>query len=213
MLYVEDSVGSAYLPKLLGIYERETAGCIESICRQAPDVIVDVGAAEGYFAVGLARRNPQAEVIAFEMDAAGRESLRRTAHSNGVLDRIRIRGRCEPGELASVLDGAGRPAVICDVEGYELSLLDPATVPALVRASILAEVHEFVVPGIGAQLLARFAGTHRVEQIWAAPRTREDFPWRTAATALLPRSYLDWAVSEWRPPGMSWLWMEPRCTA
>jgi hypothetical protein len=28
-------------------------------------------------------------------------------------------------------------------------------------------------------------------------------------TGLLPRSYLNWAVSEWRPTRMSWLWMRP----
>ena len=33
---------------------------------------------------------------------------------------------------------------------------------------------------------------------------------RTLGTMALPVSYLDWAVSEWRPERMSWLWMTPK---
>src|ERR1700722_2566319 len=65
MRYGSVSVGSAYIPKLLGIYERELSSFIEAACLKRPDLIVDVGAAEGYYAVGLAVRNPTAKVIAF----------------------------------------------------------------------------------------------------------------------------------------------------
>src|ERR1700722_7380135 len=55
MGYIESSVGSAHIPKLLGIYEGEIAPCIEQICRSRPELVVDLGAAEGYYAVGAAR--------------------------------------------------------------------------------------------------------------------------------------------------------------
>jgi hypothetical protein len=58
-------------------------------------------------------------------------------------------------------------------------------------------------------LRGRFESTHRIKHIWQEERSRDEFPWRTAGTAVLPRRYLDWAVSEWRPDRMSWLWMEP----
>ncbi len=102
------------------------------------------------------------------------------------------------------------PVVVCDVEGYEEKLLDPKAVPALCRATILVELHDFIIPSITEKLKERFGATHRIEHIWQQPRSRADFPWRTLGTMLLPKSYLDWAVSEWRPVRMSWLWMVPR---
>src|SRR5579859_5362525 len=51
MRYVDASIGSAYLPKLLGIYERELHPVIEEACASRPGLIVDLGAAEGYYAV------------------------------------------------------------------------------------------------------------------------------------------------------------------
>jgi hypothetical protein len=207
--YVNDSLGSAYIPKLLGIYESELVSEIESICLGKPHLIVDVGAAEGYYAIGLALRNPQAKVVAFEMELKAQTALREMSLLNQVGDRLEIRGKCEPSDLAEALGNVAAPIVICDAEGYEQKLLDPKAVPALARATILVELHDFVVPGITQELQSRFSETHRIKHILQAPRSSAQFPWRTFGTALLPRSYLDWTVSEWRPVPMTWLWMEP----
>jgi predicted O-methyltransferase YrrM len=210
MHYVRDSIGSAYLPKLLGIYERELSQYIEAICAQRPSLIVDLGAGEGYYAVGLASRIPSARLIAFEMDSIGQAVVAQMAALNRVSERVEIRGKCEPLDLAEALGDEPRPVVVCDVEGYEDKLLDPVVVHALCRATILVEVHEFVIRGITDEIHRRFAETHKIEHIWQESRSRSDFPWRTLGTSLLPGSYLDWAVSEWRPERMSWLWMVPK---
>jgi hypothetical protein len=209
MRYVDDSVGSAYLPKLLGMYERELTPCIEEMCSGHYRHIVDVGAAEGYYAVGVAFRNSGCRVTAFEMQAEGQCRLGEMARLNVVDDRIDIRGKCEPADLAATLASGERTAVICDVEGYEQILLDPIAVPALRHATILVEAHEFIAPGVVELLTRRFDDSHRIEHIWQQPRSGEEFPWRTLPARILPASYLDWAVSEWRPERMSWLWMQP----
>jgi hypothetical protein len=210
MRYGLSSVGSAYIPKLLGIYERELAPLIDEACLQESELVVDIGAAEGYYAVGLAIRNPCCKVVAFETESRGRQCLREMAELNAVIDRLDIRGKCEASDLERALAGNLRSLVICDVEGYEVQLLDPAAVPSLSTAVILAEMHDFIHPGSTDLLYTRFANTHEIRQIFQEPRSRSDFPWRTLVTALLPRSYLNWATSEWRPVRMSWLWMEPR---
>jgi hypothetical protein len=71
-------------------------------------------------------------------------------------------------------------------------------------------MHDFVRPGLTKLLCGRFEQTHRLQCVLQEPRCRTEFPWRTIGTTLLPWSYLDWAVSEWRPVRMSWLWMVPR---
>lgn len=210
MRYIDSAFGSAYLPKLLGIYERELNPCIEQVCALNFPLIVVIGAAEGYYAVGLARRNAKARVIAFEIAEEGRAALKEMAELNDVTARVDLRGKCELGNLQSALAGADRSLVVCDVEGYEEILLKPDAIPALTRAHLLVEMHDFVHPGITERLTGRFALTHHVRRIWQEPRRRRDLPYYTLGTMLLPKRYLDWAVSEWRPVRMSWLWMEPR---
>jgi hypothetical protein len=210
MRYVQVSHGSAYIPKLLGIYERELALYIEQVVKRQPRLVVDLGAAEGYYAIGMARRLPLAQVIAFEMDGEGQNALREMARLNGVDRRVTVLGRCEPHDLDSVLENESEAIIICDVEGYEEKLLDPALVSALQRLPILVELHDFLIPTVTELLSQRFSGTHKITQIWQEDRSEFDFPWRTLGTLLLPRSYVDWAVSEWRPVRMAWLWMEPK---
>ena len=140
MEYVWRALGSAYIPKLLGIYERELAWCVEAACEARPDRIVNLGAAEGYYAVGLARRNPQARVVAFEAMEFGRNLLSEMVALNGVSERVEVRGTAGCPELRAALHGAVCPLVVCDVEGQEANLLDPATVPGLRGARILVEV-------------------------------------------------------------------------
>ena len=91
MRYVQVSHGSAYIPKLLGIYERELAPYIERAVAWQPRLVVELGAAEGYYAVGMARRLPRAHVVAFEMVAENRDWVREMA---GLERRRRASAGC-----------------------------------------------------------------------------------------------------------------------
>jgi hypothetical protein len=208
--YPRNSFGSCYIPKLLGIYERELYPAIEQACAAQPELIIDIGAAEGYYAVGLALRNPRARVVAFEMEERGREILRQTVSLNEKQAAVEIRGKCEPADLQQLLADGRRTYVVCDCEGYERVLLDPAAVPGLAGAQILVETHDFMTRGLTEELMAKFAATHVVERIWQTDRSPAEYPFGSLYLSLLPGGYRRWAVSEWRPERMSWLWMVPR---
>lgn len=198
------------IPKLLGTYERELGPCMERACALGFSLIVDVGAAEGYYAVGLAVRNPAAQVVAFEMQPKVQADLIKKAQLNGVTERLQVCGKCQPKDLEKALTGAHRPFVICDTEGHEAELLDPEKVPSLVGAFILVELHEFAVKGITEKIQRWYAPTHKSTLIWQEDRIPADFPFSDLYTRCLPDSYLRWAVDESRPRQMAWLWMEPK---
>ncbi|HWE40194.1 MAG TPA: hypothetical protein VG406_26820 [Isosphaeraceae bacterium] len=176
MRYDARAYCSAILPKFLGTYELEIAPGIEAVAASASDVIVDIGAAEGYYAVGLALRVPTARLVAFEMYPPARALLSRHARRNGVADRVEIRGECTLDALAEALDGAERPAVVCDCEGAEDVLLDPDRIAALRRAIVLVESHEGMVAGVNDRLRDRFGASHDVTLIPSRPRTVADLP-------------------------------------
>lgn len=88
--YVPESAGSALIPKLLGCYEQELRLVLEALIRGKPRHIVNIGCAEGYYAVGLAWRLPKAEVGAYNSDSRAREFCARLARLNGVEARVRI---------------------------------------------------------------------------------------------------------------------------
>jgi hypothetical protein len=207
MQYIRDSVGSQWAPKLLGTYEMELGSVIEDIIARAPAHIVDIGAAEGYYAVGLACRLPGTRVVAFEADEASHPLLRDMAASIGVAGRIQARGLCTRESLGEALMEGMDSLVICDVEGAELELLDPALVPALLKADVLAEIHPWADARASDILRERFQATHDIREIHTRPRALADMP---SALPALPETVALACMDETRPCPMSWLWMTHR---
>lgn len=213
MKYVGEAFSSVHLPKLLGIYERELVPAVEAACSDEPRVVIDIGSAEGYYAVGFALRLPQSAVYAFESDPGARAVLQDLATLNEVATRVTILGTCDREALSLLLDrcGSGSTLIVCDAEGAEDSLLDPRLVPKLTSASMLIETHEFITPGVTDRLQGRFRATHDIQLVDQKHRSAADYPLRQATlySRLMPDRCVEWAVSEWRPSQMSWLWMQP----
>jgi hypothetical protein len=198
------------VPKLLGSYEKELTEVVELIIARSPATVIDIGAADGYYAVGFAFRLPAAHIIAFEMEKPLRGVIDSVARSNGVRDRIDVRGACSPAELEQALAVIARRGrldhcvVMCDVEGYEDVLLDPSAVTQLRETVVLCEIHDLLVPGVGNRIRQRFETSHEIRVITSQPRTRLDVP------ASFVLSEPDVVLHEGRRSQMEWLLMSPR---
>ena len=81
---------SLHYPKLLGSYESELHPWIQQVRDCTYEIVVDVGAAEGYYAVGIARLMPATKVIAYELDPGAREQLKKLASLNGLSRQVEI---------------------------------------------------------------------------------------------------------------------------
>lgn len=211
MRYIDESFCSALMPKLLGIYERKLHGAVEELVAWGPDAVIDIGAAEGYYAVGLAQRLPGSHVLAFEADEHARRLLSGLAALNGV-ENIREYGLATPETIEDALSGVSAReavAVVCDCEGGEMDLLDPAKSPWLRRAFVICELHEFCRAGCDTEVPERFRQTHEISIIPARPRQRAEFPFPTAMTRLFPDRWIQMALGESRPAPMKWLVATP----
>ena len=201
MTYASRASEGARAPRLLGCYEASLAPVIEEIIAQAYPVVVDIGSAEGYYAVGLARRMPDSLIHARDQNPAAQALCAELAALNGVAERVRIGGEITHDDLALCTEQD--TVIICDIEGAERALLDPEKAPGLRAADILVECHERLSPGVTAEIEARFAPTHRI--------TRID---REMSSAALPAWMEEWsdldralALWEWRGGPTPWLWM------
>lgn len=211
--YVDRAVCSALWPKLLGTYEMELHPAVHEILRLRPSLVIDIGAAEGYYACGIASKLPGASVIAYEADLAGRYLLHRTIALNGLENQIVVRGFCDACAIKADLARNPRGAVIIsDAEGFEYEILDPQATPALREVHLLVEVHDFILSGLTAVLTERFTDSHIIETIPASARTRRDFPLHGSDLYVryAPWKYVHFFLDEGRPEDMVWLWMKPR---
>ena len=201
MKYGVQASEGAGAARLIGAYEASLAPVIEEIVARSYDLVIDVGSAEGYYAVGLARRLPQAQIWARDADPAAQALCRALAAANQVSARVQIGGLMAHGDFD--ICHAQNTLVLCDIEGAEDDLLDPTKAQGLLAADILVEVHESFQPGLSKAIAARFQATHHLQRIGrklddsALPDWMENFSDMDRLMAL-------W---EWRGGPTPWLWM------
>jgi glycosyltransferase involved in cell wall biosynthesis len=203
-----------HLPAYLGTYELELRPLLADLAGTRFDMVLNVGAADGYYAAGFARLWPDARVVAFEMIPAKQENVRLVAAENEVAERVQVEGECTPALLNDFTRAAERPLVWIDVEGAEVELLDLQRVPGLRRAEIVVELHPLLVDRPRETLEERFASTHESRLVLGEDRRPEQFPlagrlWRTRLGGALAVE----AMQERRPERQDWLRLTPRAVS
>lgn len=190
--------------RLLGAYEASLHPVIEAIIAKSPDLVIDIGSAEGYYAVGMALRLPQARVLARDSNPNAQKLCRALARANDVAGRVEVGGAFGPADFA--LCKTARSVVICDIEGAEAELLDPTRADGLLHADILVECHPKAAPGITDTLRTRFAASHKVTELGRQIDDRLLPGWMEELSDL-DRLIALW---EWRTGPTPWLWMEKK---
>lgn len=203
MKYIPRATGSALTPKLLGSYEAELHNIWDYVFEVGYNNIIDIGCAEGYYAVGLALSLPNVKVFAFDTDPLAQQLCRDMSRINGVTERISIAGTCTPERLESLV--LQRSLILCDCEGYELDLLPPLA-SKLETCDLLVELHDFINPMISQTLLSCFAPTHEIELVSSNERDPALFP----ELKIFPSLEQKLAVAEFRPETMQWAFMKSK---
>jgi precorrin-6B methylase 2 len=204
MEYVTEATEGALIPRLLGTYESELHPFLDYFAKAGLDCVIDVGCAEGYYAVGLARMMPEVTVYAYDTDEKARAACQELAEKNGVADRVIIGGEFKPDGFEAF--AGKRVLVMVDTEGAETDILQPGLSPALAGMNVIVETHDLYRPGTRATLLERFTPTHEVAQVFQRPKAFNPPPWFVNLT------HLDQllAVWEWRARPTPWLVMRPK---
>ncbi len=167
MELIQDIMGSLFTPQLLGTYEWEIHDAVEQAIAKPYKHVVNIGCSYGYYAIGLARRMPNATIHAYDIDPAARANCQKMAELNGVADRVII------GELFEGKDfekfAKEETLVFIDIEGGEDALLDPQKYEALQKVDVIAELHDCNIPNLSVTIPARFSPTHMVKVLPNAP--------------------------------------------
>ena len=207
--YFNEIVWGSITPKWLGSYECELWTTIENIIQRPYHQIIDVGCAEGYYVVGLAHQMPDTQFFAFDIDPFSRKQLQRLIQLNAVEKSVNIGKKLRHQTITQIIN-AGRTLLICDIEGYEMELLQTEKCSALKQVDILVELHDLEGKRkIQDALMARFRETHHIQIIPSRDRTAwiEQHHTLPIFDALNPAE-LKQATDEQRAMPQNWLWME-----
>jgi hypothetical protein len=204
----ERAIGSALFPKLLGRYESELNDIIEGSYLRRYSHIVNIGCAEGYYAVGLACYLPDVTVYAYDTDQAALLLCRKMARLNGVDRRVMTASLCDPAVLMT-LPLSAHALIISDCEGYERMLFTDEVVDFLEGHDVLIEVHDFIDSAISGELRSAFARTHRLSVINSIGPVEKLVQHRDPELRRYEHDVQLILIDEQRPVAMQWFHFTP----
>lgn len=203
------SAGSTILPKLLGTYEAELSEVFRSILAKGYQRVIDIGCAEGYYAIGLASRLENLEVFAFDISVDAQRLCQEMALANGVQERVYIGGECSA-EYLSEFDYLSKSLILSDCEGAEKELFNESNRLQLAGVDILVETHDFLVPEVSVYLRNLFEESHCVKVINSISDSLKPDCYECPFVDEKNSHLREIIFSEGRPDNMQWLFLESR---
>lgn len=194
---------------LLGLYEIEV---LESLKKIPPTytTFIDLGAADGYYGVGVLVGNLFQNSICYEISELGRQTIKENASLNGVSNRIQIRGTADKDFYKGIDQNTlNNSVLLIDIEGAEFDLVHKETFAAFKNSVIIIELHEWNLADASMEL-EKLKNDSQSTHVITEFRTSHRDP--AAFSELKKYSDTDrWLIcSEGRPEVMRWWRFDPK---
>jgi hypothetical protein len=192
---------------ILGLYEKEVVQILE---KNPGSTLINLGAGDGYYAIGGVVSGLFQNSIAFEMNPISRKVIREGLKLNRATNKVCILGKAHKDFWKSLqlppekLHGC---LVLSDIEGREFEIFERSAFEYFKNSIIIIEIHDWVAEGPEKlrDLMFYSEKTHRAEEITTAARDLSEIP-EVANFSDNDRWLL---CSEGRPMLMRWLVFYP----
>lgn len=134
--------GDDRITQTLGTYEEHVLSEISKFSDMGADTFIDIGAADGYFVIGVTFSRMYSKGIAFEISAEGQQRIGDNATENECREKIEIHGEADVKSLTKLLSSVKKATVLIDIEGEEYDFLDCEMLKVLSNHFIICELHE-----------------------------------------------------------------------
>lgn len=200
---------------LLGTYEPQVCAILD-VLKSSERVLIDIGAADGLYGVGLVAVGAFGRSLCFEADETRQRNLRELSSRLGLADRVTVYGAAEAAAIKRAIADHSvdtqNAVVVCDIEGGEFDLFDASLLESLSDCHLIVETHDFLLKdversGTALQDLKLRAGQYfNVYEVKDGLRYVRDVPllaeWSDAETWMM--------CVEGRKRMMTWLYLTPR---
>ncbi len=193
-------------PKILGTYEKEIQEELSRWTERKFNRLINVGGAEGFYAVGIMKTLDVDEAIVYEKLEEGRNMIHAISENNRVSQYINIFSCCEESDLYEICDESLCDLVFMDVEGAEVELLSSRVIAKLRNSAVVVEAHDFCVNNCTNLVRDRLHRTHATKILTSRERVAKDFP----LSFPLPKAIKFAMMDERRPEVMNWIIANPR---
>ena len=194
---------------LFGLYEQEVLISLLNVPK-THKTFVDLGAADGYYGIGVLVNKHFDRSYCFEISKQGQAVIAKNADLNAVGNQLEIYGKAEQDFFKHLpADQLSKMVLLVDIEGGEFDLFNVKLFQALKGSIIFIELHEWMVNDGDnklAKLKSEASTNFNITEITTTSRDLSIFPEL--------RNFNDtdrWLIcSERRKKLMTWLRLDPK---
>lgn len=129
----------------LGLYEQEVLSVIEALEQDDRRTFIELGAGDGYYAVGGLLSNRFGKAICFEQSERGQQAIRDNWEYNGAPGEIAVLGVAEESVILNLDDRfLSNAFVLVDIEGAEFEVLTDQVLRKMRNSIVVVEIHNWV---------------------------------------------------------------------
>ena len=148
------SVSPDFPSMYFGIYEQEVLNTLQDRPEKY-DNFINLGAGDGYYALGVLFNGLFKASIAFEESLPRQKIIYELAEANNLRQRITVLGRADYFSIQKLpSDLLAKSMFLVDIEGGEFDVFNPETIELLKDSIVIVELHDFLVKD-GAEKLLR----------------------------------------------------------
>ena len=128
--------------KIYGFYENKIQQKLKDINNP---ILIDIGAADGFFAIGSLKSKICEFCYAFEETKKSRENLSKTAKINNVQKKLSIIGKVTKDNFFTLLPSKinfSEVTILCDIEGGEFDFFSDEILATIRCSNIIIEIHK-----------------------------------------------------------------------
>ena len=196
--------------KLLGSYERHIQEKIVEIKNKNNlEIIINIGAGEGYHIVSLIKNNFFADGIAFETETESQNLLKDNLKLNNIENKVKIYGEANFDLIKKLnVQNVNKTLFLIDIEGEEFNLLNNSFLELFKKSYFVIEMHEFILKDKQKvknfyELIEKNFRTHLIKNNCVNLYEIKELNLVSDNVRML-------GLSENRPSKMNWLFLEPK---
>ena len=193
---------------LLGFYELEVLDYLTSM--GTLDLFVDIGAAEGYYPIGMANSHLAKKCIGFETNEESLKIFRQNLILNPkAVENVTILGHADSNMFSLFPESdPSKSVILCDIAGGEFELFSEETLFNIKKFKVIIEIHHWLPNFMFnyTRLLERATKFFNISFLKPKPRNVELITYLDDFTD--DNRYL--LCSEGRPQRMRYLVLEPK---
>jgi len=133
------------ITQMLSIYEEHILARLKNFSTQGASRFIDIGAADGYFAIGMAYSKIYSKVYAFEIEPKGQKKIKDNSAVNHVENIVSVFGEADYSSIQNLLRENIKTSFLIDIEGSEYQLLDEQMLSLVSSCYLICELHPWLV--------------------------------------------------------------------